>query len=176
MSDVYEKPNSSEDSAAEIDPKEISLEIFDAVRAGDIERNDFDEILEEKFSQRIISISASQSQSFSGPLPPPNIIGGYENRIPGSGERIIAMAEKEQKHRHGIHEKEASLAKKELDTSADLTKRGQIIGAILLLVFGIAAFYFFDKENNTAGGIILGVTVIAAIARFIPDLRKTQSQ
>lgn len=36
---------------------------------------------------------------FSGPLPPPSIIQGYEDVIPGAAERILAMAEKQSAHR-----------------------------------------------------------------------------
>ena len=36
---------------------------------------------------------------FSGPIPPPNIIKGYEEVLPGSADRILAMAEKQSNHR-----------------------------------------------------------------------------
>jgi uncharacterized membrane protein len=38
--------------------------------------------------------------SFHGPLPPPSILRGYDEIVPGAAERIITMAEKEQAHRH----------------------------------------------------------------------------
>ena len=40
-----------------------------------------------------------RGSSFSGPIPPPNIIKGYEEILPGSADRIIAMAENQSKHR-----------------------------------------------------------------------------
>ncbi|MDE6052372.1 MAG: DUF2335 domain-containing protein [Lachnospiraceae bacterium] len=42
---------------------------------------------------------------FSGPLPPPNIIKGYEDILPGSAERILAMAEKQSEHRQFMERK-----------------------------------------------------------------------
>ncbi len=38
--------------------------------------------------------------AFQGPLPHPGTLRDYETIVPGSGERIIAMAEKEQNARH----------------------------------------------------------------------------
>ena len=37
--------------------------------------------------------------SFSGPLPPPGVLEGYERVLPGSAERIFTMAEKQLEHR-----------------------------------------------------------------------------
>ena len=37
--------------------------------------------------------------SFSGPLPPPNVLSAYEDLLPGAADRIITMAEKQLEHR-----------------------------------------------------------------------------
>jgi uncharacterized membrane protein len=39
---------------------------------------------------------------FSGPLPPPTILEAYNQIIPNGAERIMAMAERNQSHRHDI--------------------------------------------------------------------------
>ena len=38
---------------------------------------------------------AAAKAEFSGPIPPPSIIEGYERVLPGSADRIISMAEKQ---------------------------------------------------------------------------------
>ena len=38
----------------------------------------------------------------AGPLPPPEMLAGYEEVLPGSPERILRMAEKQEEHRHSI--------------------------------------------------------------------------
>ena len=43
---------------------------------------------------------ASMSVLFQGPLPPPGVVRDYEEIVPGAADRIITMAEKEQKARH----------------------------------------------------------------------------
>lgn len=48
-------------------------------------------------SQRASLIHAQME--FSGPLPPPQILGQYDEVLPGAAERILRMAEKQQDHR-----------------------------------------------------------------------------
>lgn len=40
------------------------------------------------------------ARSHRGPLPDPETYAGYEHVLPGSAERILRMAEREQEHRH----------------------------------------------------------------------------
>ncbi len=39
---------------------------------------------------------------FSGPIPPPQTLQAFEKAVPGSADRILIMAENEQKHHHKI--------------------------------------------------------------------------
>ena len=50
----------------------------------------------EKRGMTIVGMRAS----FSGPLPPPKILEDYDRVCPGAADRIIKMAEKEQKASH----------------------------------------------------------------------------
>lgn len=47
-------------------------------------------------------ISMQQVSEFSGPLPHPGILEGYEKILPGSADRILTMAEEEANHRRQI--------------------------------------------------------------------------
>lgn len=50
---------------------------------------------------QIQSISATANiQTFQGPIPPPALLQQYNAIVPNAAERIIAMAEKENQHRH----------------------------------------------------------------------------
>jgi len=40
-----------------------------------------------------------QAASFSGPLPPPPMFREYEDVLPGAGDRILSMAERQAAHR-----------------------------------------------------------------------------
>ncbi len=45
------------------------------------------------------SVLAMRSAMFAGPLPPPEILQGYNDIVPGSAARLLKMAEKQQEHR-----------------------------------------------------------------------------
>lgn len=62
---------------------------------------------------------------WSGPLPPPAELQGYESVLPGSAERILGMAEREAGHRHAMD-------REIVQTDGKTRTRAQ------LLAFGIA--------------------------------------
>lgn len=41
----------------------------------------------------------SRVEAFSGPLPPPEVLRGYNDVLPGAAERIFTMAEAQAEHR-----------------------------------------------------------------------------
>lgn len=45
--------------------------------------------------QAVTGAILAVTRSFEGPLPPPDILAGYEDVLPGSAERILLMAEQE---------------------------------------------------------------------------------
>ncbi|KJU83390.1 hypothetical protein MBAV_004416, partial [Candidatus Magnetobacterium bavaricum] len=47
-----------------------------------------------------LTIAQSRISKHSGPLPAPQTLAGYESILPGSAERIVAMAENNLKHKH----------------------------------------------------------------------------
>ncbi|MCS6245397.1 MAG: DUF2335 domain-containing protein [Opitutus sp.] len=51
---------------------------------------------------------AFRAESFSGPLPPPDLLEAYERTSSGLADRIVKMAEAEQAHRHRYEAHELS--------------------------------------------------------------------
>ncbi len=65
-------------------------------------------LLDEKKIERIVVSIAERRLEYlehSGPLPHPEILSGYEKVLPGSADRILKMAEKQQDHRTSIENK-----------------------------------------------------------------------
>lgn len=59
------------------------------------------EMIPEPHRQRAEAVVHEVSMAvFQGPMPPPTMLRGYEEITPGAADRIIAMAEREQAHRH----------------------------------------------------------------------------
>lgn len=79
--------------------------------------------------------------SFSGPIPPPEVIKKYEEAIPGSGNRIISMAENQSKHRQKLEQSVVS-------SNIHNEKIGMYLAFALTIVFMIigAALVIFDKS------------------------------
>jgi uncharacterized membrane protein len=76
--------------------------------------------------------------AFEGPIPPPDMLHRYNQIIPNAAERILAMAENENRHRHDQDNKalEANIAAQryQLDianTQSKLVFRSDLIGQIL---------------------------------------------
>lgn len=104
-------------------------------------------------------------QSHSGPLPSSREFRGYEIVLPGSANRLLEMAEREQQHRHSL---EAVVIHKE----ATMKGRGQwfaLVALILMLsVVGMMAYWGHPVPAATLGtGVVIGV-----VALFLGQRRK----
>jgi len=78
-----------------------------------------------------------QHASFSGPIPPPTVLEGYDRIIPGAAERILVMAEADAKHQQEIELAALEAADREV-------RRGQIFGftiGVLALVSSVIALH-----------------------------------
>jgi uncharacterized membrane protein len=106
--------------------------------------------------QNKIVLARSLEASFSGPLPHPDILAGYNRVVPDAAERILCMAEKAQKHRHEV----------ELDQHRRVEKlitRGQWLSFVTaIFVFSVGSFLVY------LGKSVEGMTtMIATLAVFV---------
>jgi uncharacterized membrane protein len=98
--------------------------------------------------------------SHSGWLPMPADLAAYEAILPGLAERIVAMPEREQKHRHEVVEGA-------LDRDYKLKHRGQtlaIIAMVLLLAF--SGYLAALGEIAWAARVAIG-TIVAVVGIFV---------
>jgi uncharacterized membrane protein len=117
-------------------------------------------IVKEKIRQEEELAIKAIYQQFSGPIPPPQILSGYDQVQAGFAERIVAMAEKEQSHRHGL-ENQA------LNSSISIQKRGQIFALLLsLLILAISGFLIYEGKE-LAGSALAGATLTGLAYIFI---------
>ena len=115
---------------------------------------------------RVISIR--QASSFSGPIPPPQILKGYNEVVKNGAERIVIMAEKQSNHRMQL---EDHAIKEELKQS----RLGQIFGFILGLVgFGLATTLAMFGHEAIAG--IFGTTTILGLVTVFVLGKKAQQK
>jgi len=107
--------------------------------------------LNENQKEQVIN-AISTSEFFCGPIPPPQILEGYENIIPGAADRILAMAENEAQHRHSVDNK-----------CIKVDARDSLLGIITVFILGISCVF---------GGIAV-ILKIPEIAGMITGLAIT---
>lgn len=99
-------------------------------------------------------------QSFSGPMPPPALFREYDQILPGAAERIMAMAEKEQQHRHVVVGKVAEKIAEGENQYRRAGARGahSIIGMLVLgglVLLGLGRYIAGSGILIVFGGIVL---------------------
>lgn len=118
--------------------------------------------MDEKKEKKEGAVVGIVQSSFAGPIPPPEVIKGYESVIPGSAERLLKMAEEEQRHRFEI---DNQLTKGYLS----LNVRGQLLGFLIVIVLVVAIVYLTICDHEYVAG---GLTIVAVSLAVIFVLRK----
>ena len=108
---------------------------------------------------KLAAIVQTTLHSHTGPLPSPESLAAYERAIPGSGERILAMGEREQQHRH---KQEARLVWADIG----LQYLG-LVSAVAIAFLGIWLGSGLIRSGHEKGGIALIVTALAGIIASI---------
>lgn len=116
-------------------------------------------------AKREILIQAITQETFSGPLPHPDIMRGYEDIQKGFAERILMLTEKQVDHRCKCEDKivEGSVAD---------SRRGQVYGLVISLVFGAASVALGLMGHDWLGGVLGGGTLVTVVTIFVSGRRK----
>lgn len=101
------------------------------------------------------------SAQWAGPLPPPNVLSGFNDVVENGAERVFRMAEKEQEHR-------ISYERAELEATRRDFRRGQVIGSLLALGCVAASVYSIYLGAHPAVSIALvGIPITALISKIL---------
>lgn len=107
------------------------------------------------------------AQRFVGPVPDPDTLAKYEQISPGFAERLICMAEKEQKFRHDtqqcIIQNQHLQHKREIDSF----RIGQFLAILSVLLVVSLCFYGFYKGYSSASATIATSVIIGLASVFI---------
>jgi uncharacterized membrane protein len=119
-----------------------------------------------ELAQEVIGIV---QQSFSGPIPPPNILAEYSKIIPNGAERIMIMAEEQSKHRR-------ELEKKVIETDS----RNSFLGVIFAFVLGMTTIItggIVVIKGYTWPGTVLGSAgLVGLVSTFIYGTRERRKE
>ncbi|TRU01508.1 MAG: DUF2335 domain-containing protein [Microcystis aeruginosa Ma_OC_LR_19540900_S633] len=133
-----------------------------------------DEILKDETIDQSTKISIllgriNKSITFSGPIPHPTILKGYEEVLPGSADRILSMTEKEGEHRRKI---ETELVKNDNIRSY----LGQIAGFTIAIVGLGGSIYLGINDKVWASGIMSAGTLTGLVTVFVTGDKERRIQ
>ena len=111
--------------------------------------------------------TAIKRESFSGPIPHPEILRGYESIKAGFAERIVSMAEREQEHRFKCDNHQFECNQKIIENVASDSRRGQYFALIISILFLGASMTLAILGHETVAAIFGGGTLSAIVAAFI---------
>lgn len=101
------------------------------------------------------------SAQWAGPLPPPNVLNGFNDVVENGAERIFRMAEKEQEHRISYETAELNATRRDF-------RRGQVIGSLLALVCVSASVYSVHAgAHPTVSIALVGIPIMALIGKIL---------
>lgn len=156
---------------AQIESAERNAEVLDREQEEistreNVEVSD-DHGIEDATEKRMVKAVAKVMQSeFSGPIPPPNMIKGYEAILPGAADRIITMAEKQSSHRQEMERKIISTE-----------SRDSLLGIFFAFMLGIgciaASIVIVVLVPENAGAISSSALGIAGMGTIIGTFIKS---
>ena len=101
-------------------------------------------------SMTTIQQSASM---YSGPIPSPEMLDGYNNALPNGAERVMAMAEEQSKHRMSLEATTVASQNKQ-------SERGQIFALVSVIVLVFAGCFAIYCKQTAIAITIFGTTVL----------------
>lgn len=111
---------------------------------------------------------STETTIYSGPIPHPEILHGYEQICPGAADRIIAMAENQQNHR-------ISMEKIVVTGNVEAQARGQWIAGLISTAVLAVGTYSIYLGHPVEGASIIG-TNLAAVAYVFITGKKAQEK
>lgn len=119
---------------------------------------------------RVGKQTRAEFQAYSGPLPHPDHFAAYELAVPGSGSRILAMAEKQSAHRQ-------QLENTHLHGTLSAQKWGIVAATIIVLGISAGAIWLIHEGKSVEGLVALlgGIASLAGIFVY-SSRRQVQDQ
>lgn len=109
-----------------------------------------------------------QAEFFSGPVPPPSLLARYNDAIPDGAERILAMAERQSKHRELL---EAQVVAGNLQS-----QRWGSWFAFILAFTAIVGGIFLIYSGRDASGLATLISALVGLATVFFYSRNKQNK
>jgi uncharacterized membrane protein len=160
--DALAKKSDTSSIATENQTQSSDLSNNNLIQEGKLEviRKEIDEIKNIVYQEFHSIERVERRLEYSGPLPHPEILGGYEKVLPGSADRIFKMAEKQLDHR-------ISNENKLVNAENQIRLFGLITG-FLIAIFGLGGAVYLGYNGKTLeSGIMSGGTLVGLVTVFV---------
>lgn len=104
---------------------------------------------------------------YSGPLPPPAMLRGYDDVLPGAADRIVSLVERQQEHRHAMETQH-------LVGSQRAETRG-MIAAVAIAVFVSGGGMVLAWNGRELAGLVSVIAPLTALVSVFVIGRLKQS-
>jgi len=101
-----------------------------------------------------------QKSSFSGPIPHPSVLQGYEDILPGLADRITKMAENQSKHRQ-------KLEARVILVDGIKSILGLVFAFLIVIAALVAGVYTAIMGNPIFGGVVSLASLGVIVGAFI---------
>ena len=129
-------------------------------------------------------IAQSLTHVHEGPIPAPEVMAGYERLLPGSADRILSMAERQEAHRQKLEQEaqDANVAaqQRQLAIAEGQQKAvfrsdviGQVFGIITCTLCVIGSVYLAMNGHEKTAIALAALPTAAVIRSFFVDRAKT---
>ena len=105
-------------------------------------------------------VTRTLAQSYSGPIPPPELLSRFNELIPNGADRIMRQAENQSAHRINIETVVVT-------SQQSLSSRGQSFAFIIGMVGLLLGFIAIMSGHEWAGVTISGGAVVSLVYAFI---------
>lgn len=108
---------------------------------------------------------SAQQTLYQGPFPPPEVIERYEQLMPGTFNRIVSMAEENQRA-------QIDLNQQGLDATKDDMRRGQFLGFTVAMAGVAGAIFFGAFHQPLLAGAFLALPLMGVATALINSAKE----
>jgi len=120
--------------------------------------------------QEILELVAKLSAArYRGPLPPPDILRGYEQLVPGSAKRIFDIFERQADHR-------MSLEKTVVGSDIQRSWAGLAAGTVITLAVIWLAAQLVASGNTVAAAVLAALDISSLAGVFVYGVRERRKE
>ena len=131
-------------------------------------KNQFLNFLERQPLAQLATQIVHQQTITTGPVPPAELLAGYNRELPDGANRLFTLVETQSAHRQEIE-------KAIIGTQNTVTRRGQWIALFLVLLLTAVGGYFGYLGQAVLAGTIFTTTIVAVATVFLAG-KRTQTR